>query len=118
MDSEEKPNEHTPCNTFTNSHTLTSYKWKEQYKDDYVDNINLQHVLAQLEHLYDRLDINNLTPHLANTYTNELTEIFTENSRKCIKQPTHKHLRTAQNIHGTTENAKHLETFFLKNEII
>ena len=38
-----------------------------------------------------------LTSQLANTYTNELTEIFTENSRKCIKQPIHKHLHTAQN---------------------
>ena len=97
IDSEEKPEEHTQCNTFTNSHTLTSYKWKEQYKDDYIDNINSPHVLAQLEHLYDRLDTNNITPQLANAYTYELTELFTENSRKCIKQLTHKHSHAAQN---------------------
>ena len=54
-------------------------------------------MLVQLEHLYDRLNTNNLTPQLANTYTNELTEIFTENSRKCIKQPAYKHSHTAQN---------------------
>ena len=95
--SEGDTKEHTPCNTFTNSHTLPLYKWKEQYKDDYVDNINSSHMLAQLEHLYDKLGTNVLTSQLANTYTNELTEIFTENSRKCIKQPIHKHLHTAQN---------------------
>ena len=95
--SEGDTKEHTPCNTFTNSHTLTSYKWKEQYKDDYVDNINSSHMLAQLEHLYDKLGTNVLTSQLANTYTNELTEIFTENSKKCIKQPIHKHSHTAQN---------------------
>ena len=54
-------------------------------------------MLAQLEHLYDKLGTNVLTSQLANTYTNELNEIFTENSRKCIKQPIHKHSHTAQN---------------------